>query len=717
MSSTPFMGRYQLLECIGAGTMGVVWRCFDQDLEEMVAIKFLRGDVARDEALRASFRRGVKLSRRITHPNVARVFELGRDGETYFLTMEYIVGESLRARLARPGRAPPEQLPGLAVSLCRGLAAAHAVDVVHGDLKPESVLITPHRGAVLTDFGLARAFVADGEHLVEGSPYLAPERRRGGPPTRAADVFAAGVVLVELLAGSLPTHVESALPGLPDALAALLRDCLQDDPQRRPPDARALLGRLADTHAPAPAFTGEATAAPDSGDGPHWLEILPFDLDVETSAWVTDDLVHALAQVPGLRVALPAATAPALAPTRTQIRGEVRTSAAGVVVTVQIVEPGQGTPRAGFELRETGADLHNLGVDLATRIVAAIEPRQAAQLPARHDDLDAVTADLYVRARTAELAMRPAEAIRLYEAALERAPGHRGLRLGHVLARIHATFLIREPNPAEIAEVSALARTAVAEHPDLGDTHLAIAGLGLCVNDTVACARSLRLALRHAPGLMAAHAMVADLLTDIGRLPDAERHLDIAAALHQDSLQVCLYRARLFACQGRWDDYYGLLTGKLSRLRFRTAASLRMALWRPDGAILAGLAQALVDDPDPLPAPLQADARDVVAFARGSEDRRAIRERFAAAHPLTGNSRYARIFAQMQAEMACMTGDLEHARACLGFADGCSLIDWHWICQCPNLTPLHGDPQFMALRARVQARADAVADALWTGEP
>jgi len=631
--------------------------------------------------------------------------------------MEYIVGESLRARLARPERLPPDQLPGLAVSLCRGLAAAHAVDVVHGDLKPESVLITPQRGAVLTDFGLARA-LADAD---ESSPYLAPEGRGGGPISRAADVFAAGAVLVELFTGSLPAdpraHLESALPCLPRAWAALLRDCLQDDPHRRPPDARALLGRLIDLRVEAPAFTDAATAGSTHGDSPHWLEILPFDLDADASAWITADLVHALAQIPGLRVALPADTVAKPGSLRTQIRGEVRRVDTGLRVAVRVVDPGQHAPAAGFEFHEASADLHNLGVDLATRIVEVLEPRKTSQLPARHDDLDAATAELYVRARTAELALRPVEAIRLYESALAQAPGHRALQLGHTLARINATFLIREPGPAEIAEARALADTAVAEHPDLGDTHLAMAGLTLCLNEPVACARSLRLALRRAPSLMPAHAMVADLLTDIGRLPDAEHRLDIAAALQPDSLQVWMYRARLFACQGRWADYYAALAGKLARLRFRTAATLRMALWHPDEAALAELAQAIADNRDNLPPPLLADARDIAAFARGGDERGAIRERFAAAHPLVGTSRYTRIFAQVQCEMACMLGDLGRARACLAFADGCSLIDLHWISDCPNLAALRDDPQLLATHARVQARADAVADALWTGEP
>ncbi len=270
------LGRYQLLERIGEGGMGVVWRCFDLDLEEPVAIKFLRDEFAKDEGLRASFRREVKLARRVTHPNVTRMYELGRDGDLYFLTMEYVAGESLYAKLAREGRLASERVATLGLGLCRGLAAAHAAGVVHGDIKPGNVLISPKRGAVLTDFGIAR--VLSEAHLGAaedwgGTPlYMAPEQFLSAALSMPCDIHAFGVVLFEALTGHTPwpAHDMSALiaakysdepdlgpldRGFHPAWHELIAACLHRDPGRRPPDARSLLARIA-------ALRGLAAAGP-----------------------------------------------------------------------------------------------------------------------------------------------------------------------------------------------------------------------------------------------------------------------------------------------------------------------------------------------------------------------------------------------------------------------------------------------------------------------
>ena len=246
--------------------MGVVWRAFDLDLEEPVAIKFLRDEFAADETLRGWFRREVKLARRVTHRNVARVFEFGRDGDAYFLTMEFVPGESLLARLERAPRLASAEVWHLAFGLCQGLAAAHAAGVIHGDIKPANILLAPGRGAVLTDFGVARVLSEANlspEASLGGTPlYMAPEQFVDARVTLRGDIYALGVVLCEALTGVFPWPVDSLsvlldakccgadpdfhalLPALAPEWRDLIRTCLRSDPHQRPADAGELLGHL-----------------------------------------------------------------------------------------------------------------------------------------------------------------------------------------------------------------------------------------------------------------------------------------------------------------------------------------------------------------------------------------------------------------------------------------------------------------------------------------
>lgn len=259
-------GRYRLLERIGEGGMGIVWRGLDLDLDEVVAIKFMREEMAKDQRLRGYFLREIKFARRVTHRNVARVFEFGHTDGLYYLTMEFIAGESLYARLSRSGQRPPMWVLDLASGLCRGLAAALAVGVVHGDIKPANIMLAPSRGGVITDFGIARALnePLTGEECMSGTPlYMAPEQILTGLIMPQSDVYSLGVVLFEALTGRSPWLTcdvgtlldlkahghEPALgaiaPELPRVWLDLLSDCMRAELRHRPRDVRALLLRLA----------------------------------------------------------------------------------------------------------------------------------------------------------------------------------------------------------------------------------------------------------------------------------------------------------------------------------------------------------------------------------------------------------------------------------------------------------------------------------------
>src|SRR5450432_1541509 len=192
--------RYHVLERLGSGGMGTVFRAHDRELDELVALKVIHSQLASDPAILGRFRDEVKLARRVTHRNIARTFELGHSQGVTYCTMELVDGESLHERLVN---GPPLQVSEAALiarEVCAGLAAAHAAGVIHRDIKPDNILLATDGRVVLADFGVAAITVsASGDP--SGTPaYMAPEQALGAPPSPAGDVYALGVVLYEMLA-------------------------------------------------------------------------------------------------------------------------------------------------------------------------------------------------------------------------------------------------------------------------------------------------------------------------------------------------------------------------------------------------------------------------------------------------------------------------------------------------------------------------------------
>ena len=202
-------GRYEIIEPIGSGGMGIVYRAMDLELSEPVAIKTLRRELVTEATALARFKSELRLARRISHRNVVRTHDLGEADGMYFITMEYVEGTSLKDLIAERGRLPVHATLPIAKQLCRALEVAHGEGIIHRDIKPQNMILAPDGVLKVMDFGIARLLGrAKGmtqTGMVVGTPeYMAPEQLLGEDVDARADIYAVGVVLYECLTGRTP---------------------------------------------------------------------------------------------------------------------------------------------------------------------------------------------------------------------------------------------------------------------------------------------------------------------------------------------------------------------------------------------------------------------------------------------------------------------------------------------------------------------------------
>lgn len=266
-----FASRFRIEACLGRGGMGEVYRAEDLVLRQVVALKFLTVERVGDAAAARRLRDEVRLARRVSHPNVCRVHDIGEaDGET-FVSMELVRGEDLGSLLRRIGRLPPEKALEIGRQVAAALAAAHEAGVLHRDLKPANVMLDDRGRARLTDFGLAVARkAATGAEHAGTRGYMAPELLAGGSPTVRSDVFALGVLLHEFLTGRRPAGSQApaapgselALPEIEPRVGKVILRCVAIDPAERPASALAVLAELCGGDAVAAALLAGQTPSP-----------------------------------------------------------------------------------------------------------------------------------------------------------------------------------------------------------------------------------------------------------------------------------------------------------------------------------------------------------------------------------------------------------------------------------------------------------------------
>jgi eukaryotic-like serine/threonine-protein kinase len=255
-------GRYELLQLLGEGGMGAVYKARDLELEREVALKVIRPEMADHPEILQRFKQELILARQVTDRNVIRIFDIGEAGKTKFITMEYLEGENLNQILSGRGKLEVAEAVTIMEQVASGLAAAHREGIIHRDLKPGNIMRDKNGRVVVMDFGLARTFSGDGMTragaMLGTIEYMSPEQAQGMELKPSSDVFTVGLILYELLAGVTPFYAESAIASLlkrtqqravpladvdkhiPGSLSNIVSKCLEKEPANRYQNAEEL---------------------------------------------------------------------------------------------------------------------------------------------------------------------------------------------------------------------------------------------------------------------------------------------------------------------------------------------------------------------------------------------------------------------------------------------------------------------------------------------
>ncbi len=253
---TILANRYEILTVLGTGGMGSVYKAKDLELDRLVALKVIRPELARNAAIVERFKQELRLSHKVTHRNVVRLYDLSEEAGMRFVTMELVAGRDLRSILEERGKLPADETVDIFQQICLALEAAHGVGILHRDLKPQNVMREDTGRVVVMDFGLARMIDSNDGMTQTGAlvgtlDYMSPEQALGKELDQRSDIFALGLIGYEMLTGSMPFHAESMVASLlkrtqqravplsevdkniPGTLSNVIAKCLEKDPADR----------------------------------------------------------------------------------------------------------------------------------------------------------------------------------------------------------------------------------------------------------------------------------------------------------------------------------------------------------------------------------------------------------------------------------------------------------------------------------------------------
>lgn len=739
-----FADRYVVEGVLGEGGMGAVYRVVDAELDETIALKLLRPEWASAPQALERFRREVKLARRVTHPNVARTYDLGSHQGIRYLTMELVEGAGLSSLTGQGRRVPLAEALRIAAEVARGLAAAHAAGVVHRDLKPDNVLLSREGRVVITDFGIAR--LAEGANAGNatrtmgaaiGTPaYMAPEQVEGRELDGRADIYALGVVLFEMLTGELPFVGDTVyalaaarlsgtipdpklkFPELPEGVCTLVMRALGRRREERP-DAQELLRRLEtlrgarvdhveQTRVPVSAPTSTTTIVTPSG--PRAIAIVPPTEGGPAALDLMNAVGDAIARLRGVRVLVGTDGADLL------VEGSLRSAGGKTRARVRLVEASrqegeQGGAQVWAERFEGPAATPFALEDEVVRGVLEAVKLRVHDESGRRGPSDPKLREAYHRARTLYAGFSPIptrEAIEILREGLATSPSDPWLLSALGAALLRQWILTGGFDKSVETEAEEVSLRALAIDSSIGETFSTIGILRLQHGETRAAVRAFHEAVARSPLHAEAHEYLGRLLCECGYPDEGLRRLDLAVRLEPSSVNGHWERVRTFALLGDRPRAEQALSRTLSGTMLgagRIFQRARLSLWWSDRK----MAEEIRDDIPraDIGIPLIRDSlhQMMTAVSRGEPlaDQGGLFIKLIG--PEVASPRQRAFSYQLATEFYCAAGRHGDAIDALVKSSDLALIDVLWMDRCPVLGPIRDDPRFAQARAVVAARA------------
>jgi serine/threonine protein kinase/Tfp pilus assembly protein PilF len=594
------LGNYRLLERLGEGGMGVVWKARDLKLDRDVAMKFLPEAAVGDPERRAFFEREAKAVAALNHPNIVTIFAVDEaDGATFF-TMELVDGQPL-SKLIEPGGVALDRFLDLALPLAEAVAAAHARGIVHRDLKPQNIMIDEMGTPKILDFGLARILLPlprvlgrkDDESTATLDAdfagtiaYMSPEQLRSLPLDHRTDIFSLGVVLFEWAAGRLPfggktgpERIAAVLkedplsaaelnPRLPRQIDRILRHCLEKEPRYRMASARDLMEELEALR--------QAAAEGRTAELPS-IAVLPFaDMSREGDQdyfcdGIAEEIINALCRIQGLRVASRTGSfqfKDSKADLReignalhvdTVLEGSVRKSDNRLRITVQLIEAGRGfhlwSESYDREVRDVFAIQQEIAHNVVRALQVTLSPQEKgalAEIPTSHVQ----AYDYYLRGRSFYYRYGRHDiefALQLFSRAIELDPDYALAHAG--LADCWSyIYLYSERKDSVRHQAEASGRRAVELAPESAQAQASL-GVALSLGSQKEEAQgAFEKAIRLDPGLFEAWYFYARQAFAAGDMPKARALFEEAMRVRPEDYNAPLLIAQVYQELGRPED-------------------------------------------------------------------------------------------------------------------------------------------------------------------